>query len=870
MLEKTQGPKKNTTVSGVEGMVNPQTIGAVNRVLPHPTNANIMYIGSVNGGIWKTNNAQSNSPSWIPLTDNLKSTSIGALAFDTADSTRNTIIAGIGRTSSLYYRGGPLSGLQISTNGGTTFSEVDGNGQLRGLNINGVVKHGNIILASVDTFDIADNNNIYNKLGVFRSTDNGITFNKISNIYIPYGRAAGMVVDPTNPTTIYVAIYDLQNYIDAGVNGYGGLYKSIDMGATWNKISTPEIELAIPKTTKNIKLATSILGRVYIAIATIIHTQSVYLSGQLSAIFASTDGGNSWNALSLPTTNELTKDGNTVTFGIHPGGQGYVHLSFEVDPINPDILYIGGDRQPSKFGGTNRNIKPSRFYTSENLDIIPNIDTTFPNSIGAATYSGRLFRGNALTNTWVHLTHSNTLGAAGGGTASNSSPHPDSRDMAVDALGNLIQCDDGGVYRRTLPQSNMGDWYSMNGDLQVTEIHSIVYDPITQLITAGTQDNGTIQQKNPNSMTWSEIDDGDGGNVCVDTLVIPGLSVLYISAQNLIDFKRITYNSSRSIVNEHTITLTNPNFKPQFYTPIRVNSVIGGQLLLAGENSVYESFNMGDTLIDIGGGLLGNCSCMAYGGMKNGIPNPNIVYACKGNKIYLRTYLNQTLIPTPASLPNNEIINDIGIDSTDWERAFVVTTIATTTGIVSHIYMTTNAGSSWIDITGNLSNAGEIRCNEIIRHKTFGFGGVVVGTEYGVYLASDNSFDNWIKLGTNIPNVQIENIDYNPDHDILVIGTLGRGAWSISNIYSNFYMSLPSPITSIKLRVTQGSNIYEQPISSTSIGNNSIQITNTDLINALNQTNGTVFTSSIVVTYENSLYSLGNDIVIQNESNYVT
>ncbi len=53
--------------------------------------------------------------------------------------------------------------------------------------------------------------------------------------------------------------------------------------------------------------------------------------------------------------------------------------------------------------------------------------------------------------------------------------------------------------------------------------------------------------------------------------------------------------------------------------------------------------------------------------------------------------------------------------------------------------------------------------------------------------------------------------------------------------------------------------------------NNSIQITNTDLINALNnEPNGTIFSSSIVVTYENSLYSLGNNVVVENALNYVT
>ena len=855
MLEKTQGPKKNTTINGVEGMLNPQTIGAINRVLPHPTNSNIMYIGAVNGGVWKTINAQSNNPSWVPLTDKLKSTSIGALAFDTSDATMNTIIAGIGRTSSYYYKGGPLSGLQISTNGGTTFTEVDGNGRLIGLNINGVVKRGNVIVITVDkAYDIT-----YDNIGVFRSTDNGNTFNQISDVYIPDGRAADIAVDPTNPSTIYVAIY---NSIDGG----GGLYKSTDIGETWTKVSTEAIESAITSNTNNMKLATSISGRVYVAIA----TRTITNAGKLSAIFGSQDSGNSWFALSLPKTNEIMKDGTIIPIGIHPGSQGYTHFSFEADPINPDILYIGGDRQPSKFGGTNRNIMPSRFYSS-NISDIPNTDYTFPNSIGAHSYTGRLFRGNALTNQWVHLTHSNVIGAPGGGTASNSSPHSDSRDMAFDAFGNLIECDDGGVYRRTLPQSNMGDWLSMNGDLQITEMNSIIYDPITQMITGGTQDNGVFQQTKPNSMIWSEILDGDGGKVTLDTLVNPGFSVLYISSQYLGNFMRITHNSSGNIINDQLVNLTNSNFKPQFFTPIKANSVIGGRLLLAGEDSVYESFDMGDTLINIGEETLSNCSCIAYGGMKNGISNPFIVYACKNNKVYLRTSSNQILTLTPASLPNDEIITDIAVDSTNWERAFVVSSVVSLSGVSSSVYMTTNAGTSWINITGDLTNIGEIRSNEIIRHPTLGFGGLVIGTEYGVYLTSNNSFGTWTKIGTNIPNVQIEELHYNPEHDLLVIATLGRGAWSISNIYSKFYMSLPSPIISIKLRVTQGSNIYEQPISSASIGNNSIQITNTDLINALNdKPNGTIFSSSIVVTYENSLYSLGNEIVIQNALNYVT
>ena len=48
-------------------------------------------------------------------------------------------------------------------------------------------------------------------------------------------------------------------------------------------------------------------------------------------------------------------------------------------------------------------------------------------------------------------------------------------------------------------------------------------------------------------------------------------------------------------------------------------------------------------------------------------------------------------------------------------------------------------------------------------------------------------------------------------------------------------MSFPPPITGLKLRVSTGSDTYEQPIPSASLGNNSMQIMpNTAVFNAFN------------------------------------
>src|SRR5439155_19477484 len=93
---------------------NNPVAGAVSRLAADPADANLLYAGTVNGGVWKTTNALAASPTWTPLTDDIPdpstpsgfaSLSIGALELDPADHTH--IVAGIGRFSSDARIGGP-------------------------------------------------------------------------------------------------------------------------------------------------------------------------------------------------------------------------------------------------------------------------------------------------------------------------------------------------------------------------------------------------------------------------------------------------------------------------------------------------------------------------------------------------------------------------------------------------------------------------------------------------------------------------------------------------------------------------------------------------------------------------------------------
>src|SRR6476659_5042680 len=131
-VERGPGPLLN---GQVEGVIGAPVSGAIQTIAADPTDASTIFVGSVNGGIWRTTNASAASPNWTPLIDDFPGLSIGAIAISPRD--HNTIFAGAGRSSSENGEGGSLTGLLKSTDGGDTWSLVGR--QLRGLNVRQVI-----------------------------------------------------------------------------------------------------------------------------------------------------------------------------------------------------------------------------------------------------------------------------------------------------------------------------------------------------------------------------------------------------------------------------------------------------------------------------------------------------------------------------------------------------------------------------------------------------------------------------------------------------------------------------------------------------------------------------------------------------------
>lgn len=725
------GQSENTTPSN-------QAVGAAHTVVCHPTDANTIYVGFVNGGIWKTTNAGSNPPVWSAQTDGVGSFSIGALEFDPADTSNQTLVAGIGRFSSLGRFGGNRLGLLRTTNGGEDWSIINGSGVMIGKNIAGVAARGAVIVAAVDLAD----NFTFSNIGIFRSTNFGASFSQISSTNgLPGGRAFDLASDPINPAILYTAIRDATTL--------NGIYKSTDTGLNWTRVSNAAINGLIldsssPTPTSNVHIAVGNANNVYAAIAN---------SGRLVGVFRSGDGGAIWTQMALPQTNE----GGTL-HGIHVGGQASIHFSLVADPNNANVVYIGGDRQPGN-GDTG---------------------ASFPNSIGADNYSGRLFRGNAsfaFGSQWQHLTHSNAMGAAGGGTASNSAPHADSRDMAFDINGNIIQGDDGGVYRRTAPQNNTGNWFSLQGGLKTTEIHDIAYDSVSNTIIIGNQDNGTATQRT--NGTWNTVSSGDGGDVAVDdtSLAASNQSIRYTSFQNLAGLRRRTFNSSGNQIANSACTLTvllGSAIVPQFYTPIRVNPIVPSRLVIGAQNGIYESLDSGNTVSAVGPGIWAGDGLSGVGidvgGRQGGVDNPNVIYAVDGAVAHVRTTAGGGFANATIATGGDNLL-DVSMDSNNFAIAYCVDK--------DQVFRTANTGGAWSSITGDLTGVGNIRCVKFV--PTLTGGAICVGTQTGVYVAQASNPTAWQRVGTNMPSAYVFDLDYDATDDVLVAGTLGRSAYSIDN-----------------------------------------------------------------------------------------
>lgn len=326
-----------------------RTVGAVGV----PGQPNVFYIGVNNGGVWKTTDY---GRTWKPIFDEQPTGSIGDIAV--APSNPNIIYAASGEG----IQRPDLSvgdGVYRSSDGGKTWENT---GLKNAQQIGGIV---------IDVFDpnrvfVAALGHPYGpneERGVYRTLDGGKTWERV--LYIDENTGAVQVaIDPKHPNIIYADMWAARQgpWENGAWNGKeSGLYRSVDGGATWKKLTN-----GLPTTEQG-------LGRIGFCIApsNSFRLYATVDAGKYGGIYRSDDAGENWYLLSSdnrlwgrgsdfaeikadPKNEDIVYSANVVTwkstdggktwnaFRGAPGGDDYHRIW--INPDNPNIILIAGDQ----------------------------------------------------------------------------------------------------------------------------------------------------------------------------------------------------------------------------------------------------------------------------------------------------------------------------------------------------------------------------------------------------------------------------------------------------------------------------------------------------------------------------------------------
>ena len=245
---------------GPSDAIGGTNMGRVNSINFDPKNSKIIYIGTPDGGVWKSSTG---GTSWAPLFDSQPTLSVGDVAVDPNDS-KTLYVA----TSDPYGYGTPLwggtysLGVRKSTDGGITWSNtglewtVAQNRVIRRLVIHptnskillaatsdGIYRTDDaganwkkVVTASAYDAEFQHNDGkiaYVTTSQVMKSTDEGETFAPTTATCA--GFRYSIEISPSNPKTLYTLCPD------GAVCTDGAVQKSTDAGATWANTTAPGV-----------------------------------------------------------------------------------------------------------------------------------------------------------------------------------------------------------------------------------------------------------------------------------------------------------------------------------------------------------------------------------------------------------------------------------------------------------------------------------------------------------------------------------------------------------------------------------------------------------------------------------------------------
>ncbi len=329
--------------------VGPFRGGRVPAVVGHPDNPLIFYFGSGHGGVWKTTDA---GRFWRNVSDGyLAFPAIGAIDLSLSDP--DVIYVGTGEGIPRQHIS-PGDGVYKSMDGGQTWVNV-------GLRETRHISKLRIHPRNPDIVYVAAKGDMFGpnpERGVYRTRDGGETWEQI--LYQnEYTGAVDLTMDPTNPNVIIASLNHHVRYPWDEVSGGPGtgLFKTTDGGDTWRDLS------------RNPGMPEGIIGKIGVSISPA-RPNRIYAMVEAAdgGVYRSDDGGATWQRTSDNRTRRLfpasynhiiadTRNPDVVyiqhmafwkstdggrTFTVQPMDHSDHHALW-IDPNNSNRMIDGGD-----------------------------------------------------------------------------------------------------------------------------------------------------------------------------------------------------------------------------------------------------------------------------------------------------------------------------------------------------------------------------------------------------------------------------------------------------------------------------------------------------------------------------------------------
>ena len=283
----------------------------------------LFYVASASGGVWKTTNG---GTTWESIFDHQGSASIG----DIAVAPSNPQILWVGTGEANNQRSSSWGdGVYKSENGGKTWTNM---GLKKSEHIGRVIVNP----ANPEIVFVAAAGPLWGAggdRGLFRTTDGGRTWKNVKNIDTHTG-FTDVIFDPSNPDVIYAASFQRERrpYSYVGGGPGSGLWKSIDGGDTWTKLTEglPKVDVG----RIGLDVSRSNPNTVYATIETKVTGNGASSGNTEGSVYRSDDYGASWQKMGTGFS--------------YPWYMGQVR----VDPTDPERVYfMGVPLQVSTDGG---------------------------------------------------------------------------------------------------------------------------------------------------------------------------------------------------------------------------------------------------------------------------------------------------------------------------------------------------------------------------------------------------------------------------------------------------------------------------------------------------------------------------------------